>query len=187
MPAYDDYDSPSPRMQPATKLMLALFGFCALVAVIGVIAAVAHRPGSEPEEAAANTPRSPSPSRPSPSPPSPTRSTAPDAPLDPVAGVVGVAGGTILGLSVLSFVLLIVALPLLFVATEVLLLAWVVKDARARGSDGAVWLIVILMSWLLGFLVYLASRPPGTLSPCEFCGNRRLDYLKRCPHCLRDA
>lgn len=122
------------------------------------------------------------------SPSSSPRPSKPETIGDPTAsGATAATAGTILGLSLLSFVLLLIVSPLIFLVTEVLILAWVVKDARARGSDGAVWLIVIWMSWLLGLLVYLASRPPGMLTPCEHCGNRRLDYLKRCPYCLRDV
>jgi hypothetical protein len=52
--------------------------------------------------------------------------------------------------------------------------------------DGAaVWVLVIFSTHWIGLLVYLASRPPGTLQPCPACGNRKLPYASRCPHCGR--
>ena len=65
-----------------------------------------------------------------------------------------------------------------------LLLAWVAKDAKNRGIDGgAVWVLVILFISVIGLLVYLASRPMGSLGTCANCHNRRLMYTKHCPHC----
>jgi hypothetical protein len=72
---------------------------------------------------------------------------------------------------------------LLAIVTDVLILVWVVKDARARGADGAAWLIVILLAHVVGLVVYLASRPAGPLVRCPNCGNKRLDYLRSCPTC----
>jgi hypothetical protein len=93
-----------------------------------------------------------------------------------------------LGLSAFFAWLLFLAVAgLLAIVTQILILVWVVKDSRARGADGAAWLIVILLAPVVGLLVYLASRPAGPLARCTNCGNKRLDYLRSCPSCQHVA
>jgi hypothetical protein len=110
-----------------------------------------------------------------------TRNSSAD--IDPASAA---AGAVFLGLG-LTFLLLIIALPLLWIVVSILLLVWVVKDAPTRGADGGIWLIVILLVGPIGFPVYLASRPAGLLIPCAHCGNQRLDYLKTCPICRYES
>jgi hypothetical protein len=73
--------------------------------------------------------------------------------------------------------------PLVYLLVDILLLVWVVKDARARNMDGAIWVLIILVSGLLGLIVYVASRPAGVLIACSRCGNKRLMASHPCPHC----
>jgi hypothetical protein len=83
-----------------------------------------------------------------------------------------------------SWALRLLALGIAYVVGVVLMLAWVAKDSRCRGVDGgAVWVMVILFTGIIGLLVYLASRPSGILVPCSTCSNRRLNYSRLCPHC----
>lgn len=85
-----------------------------------------------------------------------------------------------------SVYVLMFAAVIAYVVALILLLAWVARDARNRDIDGgAMWVIVIFFSGIVGILVYLASRPHGTLAMCENCGNRRLNYARLCPHCGR--
>jgi disulfide bond formation protein DsbB len=95
------------------------------------------------------------------------------------------AGAVFLGVG-MAFLIGIALFGILIVVAQILILVWVVKDARARGADGGIWLIVILLTDIVGLLVYLASRPSGLLVPCSHCGNRRLDYLHICPICGRE-
>src|SRR5689334_12424122 len=44
-------------------------------------------------------------------------------------------------------------------------------------------MLLILPLNLFALLIYLASRPHGTLIRCEACGNPRLPYVGVCPHC----
>jgi hypothetical protein len=74
-------------------------------------------------------------------------------------------------------ILLVYGLALLF------LLAWVARDARARGESGILWVLVILFFHWLGLLIYLAARPRGQLVACRRCSNWKLDHALRCPHC----
>jgi Phospholipase_D-nuclease N-terminal len=71
-----------------------------------------------------------------------------------------------------------------YLATSIALLVWVARDTRNRGMDsGAIWMLIVLAFNLIGLIIYMASRPAGQLVPCDNCGNRRLHYVRVCPHC----
>lgn len=71
-----------------------------------------------------------------------------------------------------------------FVALWIVLLVWVVKDAKNRGLENPVlWLLLVLITHLLGLLIYLLTRPRGNLVECENCRNQKLQYARTCPHC----
>lgn len=72
---------------------------------------------------------------------------------------------------------------LFLMAAWIVTLAWVADDARSRGAESGVWLLIVLLFPLLGLLVYLMSRPPGRLAGCRECGAPRLPAVKVCPHC----
>jgi hypothetical protein len=81
---------------------------------------------------------------------------------------------------------LLLFIAILMAAAWVLMLVFVVRDCRNRGVDnGALWMLVVANTHFVGLLVYLASRPHGSLIGCEHCGNRRLPYVAVCPHCRR--
>ncbi len=69
-------------------------------------------------------------------------------------------------------------------ALWIALLVWVAKDAKNRGLDNAVlWLLLVLVTHLIGLLIYLLTRPKGNLVQCENCRNKKLEYARTCPHC----
>jgi hypothetical protein len=71
-----------------------------------------------------------------------------------------------------------------YAALVILLLVWFVRDARARAVDSEpLWIMAILFSGPVGFLIYLASRPQGPLIVCFRCGNRRLMAAHACHFC----
>jgi hypothetical protein len=79
---------------------------------------------------------------------------------------------------------LLCTLVIVYLVTLILLLAWVARDARARGVDGgAVWVLIVLCTYFLGLIVYMAARPHGKLVACQRCGNKRLMAALACPHC----
>ncbi|HEU4711838.1 MAG TPA: PLDc N-terminal domain-containing protein [Pyrinomonadaceae bacterium] len=87
----------------------------------------------------------------------------------------GICGGSI-------FVLIVI--PLVIIALNIALLVWVARDAKARGMDSAVlWMILVMLTGLLGLVIYLFSRPQGNVVQCQSCGNSRLQASARCPHC----
>jgi hypothetical protein len=53
-------------------------------------------------------------------------------------------------------------LAVAFLILHILLMIWIVRDARNRSLDGDImWLIATLLFGLIVWLIYLASRPPG--------------------------
>jgi peptidoglycan/LPS O-acetylase OafA/YrhL len=78
----------------------------------------------------------------------------------------------------------------------ILIAVWVYKDAEKRGSSGALWLIIIILTGIIGIIIWLLIRPPlrgegrevrdtdnhyctkcgKPVSPtqdfCPFCGNK---------------
>lgn len=70
----------------------------------------------------------------------------------------------------------------------VLLIVYVLKDAKSRGDANAVlWVVLIVFLHIIGFVVYFVARPKGELVPCANCKNRKLEILTKCPHCGADA
>lgn len=67
---------------------------------------------------------------------------------------------------------------------NILILIWVYNDAKARGMDNPViWLVVVLITGLIGLIIYLVVRPKGATAPCPSCSKKRMTGLPRCPHC----
>jgi hypothetical protein len=69
-------------------------------------------------------------------------------------------------------------------ALNIALLIWVARDAKSRGMDNAVvWMILVMLTGIIGLIIYLFTRPQGNLVPCPQCGNKRLQVSAKCPHC----
>lgn len=70
------------------------------------------------------------------------------------------------------------------IAVNIALLVWVARDAKSRGLDNSVlWMILVLVTGVVGLIIYIFSRPKGDLVPCPQCGNNRLQVSAKCPHC----
>lgn len=77
-----------------------------------------------------------------------------------------------------------ILIPLAIIALNIALLVWVARDAKARGMDSAVvWMILVMVTSVLGLVIYIFSRPQGNLIRCPNCGNNRLQASAKCPHC----
>lgn len=78
----------------------------------------------------------------------------------------------------------IVFLLVAMIALNIALLVWVARDAKSRGMDSAVlWMILVMVTGVIGLVIYLFSRPQGDLVKCIHCGNGRLQASAKCPHC----
>ena len=105
------------------------------------------------------------------------RGSSGDDPCAAACGTGGCAGCAAMPIVIIIFVLALVIL-------HVALLIWVARDAKARGLDNSVmWMILVMCTGLLGFVIYIFSRPQGNIVQCPNCKNNRLQASAKCPHC----
>ncbi len=77
----------------------------------------------------------------------------------------------------LSLVMCIV--PIIWFIIAILIAIWVYKDANKRGSSGALWLIIVILTGIVGLIIWLVIRPP-------IGGEKKAaDSDRRCPNCGR--
>jgi len=48
--------------------------------------------------------------------------------------------------------------PIIWFVIAILICIWVYKDAESRGMNGALWLIIVLISGIIGLIIYLVVR-----------------------------
>ncbi len=73
----------------------------------------------------------------------------------------------------------------------ILIAIWVYKDAEKRGSNGALWLIIVILLGIIGIIIWLLIRPPvggvkkeGTSDRrCPACGRVIPMDARVCPYC----
>ncbi|MBI4872337.1 MAG: HEAT repeat domain-containing protein [Candidatus Riflebacteria bacterium] len=77
-----------------------------------------------------------------------------------------------------------IAIPIVLLLLHLAFLAWVSKDAKARAMDNPIlWMLLVMVTGLMGLLIYLIARPAGSLVPCKNCGAPKLPLAVLCPHC----
>jgi len=87
-------------------------------------------------------------------------------------------------------------IPLLWLIISILLCVWVYRDAESRGMSGVLWLIVVIITGIIGLIIYLLVRKdkqgppsPATTSVtrvCTSCGRAISSGVKFCPHCGKE-
>lgn len=83
-----------------------------------------------------------------------------------------------------SMVILVILTVLSFVMT-VFLSIWVYKDAKKRGIDPLMWvLLTALLPYCIGAMVYMSERDKKKLYLCPRCGKELKDENAVCPSCL---
>ena len=97
------------------------------------------------------------------------------------------------GLFGLSLVCCIV--PVIWFIIAIALAIWVYKDAEKRGSSGALWLIIFLLTGFIGLIIWLIIRPPiggdkskkggGGDRMCPNCGRSIPMDARACPYCAK--
>lgn len=50
-------------------------------------------------------------------------------------------------------------LPIVMFIVFLLIAIWVYKDAEKRGKSGALWLIIVLLTGIIGLIIWLVVRP----------------------------
>ena len=86
-------------------------------------------------------------------------------------------------------------IPLIAVIIGIVLAIWVYKDAEKRGSSGALWLIIVLITGIIGLIIWLVVRPPiggkkeaseaSSERRCPNCGRTIPDDARICPYCSK--
>jgi len=71
-------------------------------------------------------------------------------------------------------------IPLLWLIISILLCVWVYRDAESRGMSGPLWLIIVILTGIIGLIIYLLVRkdkqgPPSPAATtvtrvCVSCG-----------------
>jgi len=90
------------------------------------------------------------------------------------------SGGEVCGTACGSFIFIIIAIFVLNIA----ILVWVARDAKNRGMGTSVgWVFLIMLTGIIGFIIYLFSRPSGELVYCQTCKNKKLRFATVCPYC----
>jgi hypothetical protein len=94
------------------------------------------------------------------------------------------------------FIILLIVASLWFVA-GILLCLWVYEDAKSRGMEGALWVLIVLVANVIGFIVYLMVREENRPRPlistqfgrqtrfCSNCGSEHALNAKFCSNCGR--
>lgn len=98
------------------------------------------------------------------------------------------AGAVLFGLGLMCII------PAVLFIIGILLAIWVYKDAEKRGSSGALWLIIVILTSFVGLIIWLVVRPPiggeksATSSDrkCPNCGRSIPMDAKVCPYCGKD-
>jgi heme/copper-type cytochrome/quinol oxidase subunit 2 len=49
-------------------------------------------------------------------------------------------------------------IPIVYFVVAILLCIWVYRDAESRGMNGVLWLIVVLLTGIVGLIIYLVVR-----------------------------
>ena len=86
-------------------------------------------------------------------------------------------------------------IPVVLLIIGILLAVWVYKDAQKRGSSGALWLIIVLLTGIIGLIIWLVVRPPiggekkaaaSSERRCPNCGRVIPDDARTCPYCAKN-
>jgi heme/copper-type cytochrome/quinol oxidase subunit 2 len=83
--------------------------------------------------------------------------------------------------------------PIVWLVIGILIAIWVYKDAESRGMNGALWLIVVILTGIIGLIIYLlvragekGKREEGVKRICPQCGRVVKEDVKYCPHCGKE-
>ncbi len=81
-----------------------------------------------------------------------------------------------------------IVIIVLLIICGIAILVWVAKDAKRRGMDSPViWMILVFFTNWVGLIIYILSRPKGNLIDCPNCKEKKLESLKKCPHCGQEG
>jgi TctA family transporter len=53
---------------------------------------------------------------------------------------------------------LMIAIAVIWFVVAILIAVWVYRDAESRGESGALWLIIVLITGIIGLIIWLIVR-----------------------------
>ncbi len=84
----------------------------------------------------------------------------------------------------------LILLPFIWLIIGIILSILVYKDAESRGENGALWLLVVLITGIIGLIIWLIVRPRKKpigrekgVKYCSECGSRVTVGDKYCKEC----
>ena len=84
----------------------------------------------------------------------------------------------------------ILLIPLILFVIGIMICLWVYRDAESRGMNGALWVIIVIFTNIIGLIIYLIVReskltaPPQRITQiCPQCGYVLYEEANFCPHC----
>nr|MDO8082972.1 PLDc N-terminal domain-containing protein [Candidatus Freyarchaeota archaeon] len=54
--------------------------------------------------------------------------------------------------------ILIIVAAIAVIAIWIVLAVWVYRDANERGMDAAIWLLIVILTGIIGLIIYLIVR-----------------------------
>ena len=90
---------------------------------------------------------------------------------------------------------LVCILPIIWFVIAILIAIWVYRDAEKRDSSGALWLIIVIFTGIIGLIIWLVVRPPiggkkkaaaSSERKCPNCGRVIPDDARTCPYCAKN-
>ncbi|MHA2061248.1 MAG: hypothetical protein ACW963_03035 [Candidatus Sifarchaeia archaeon] len=58
----------------------------------------------------------------------------------------------------IGIVALMIAIGVIWFVVAILIAVWVYRDAEKRGESGALWLIIVLITGIIGLIIWLIVR-----------------------------
>jgi TctA family transporter len=52
-----------------------------------------------------------------------------------------------------------ISIPIVWLIISIIIAVWVYEDAKERGENAALWLLIVILTGFLGLIVWLVVRP----------------------------
>jgi len=56
-------------------------------------------------------------------------------------------------------------IPIIMWIIFILIAIWVYKDAEKRGKSGALWLVIVILTGIIGLIIWFVVRPKEIVKP----------------------